>query len=96
MVSHTSSSIRTPIKFAHVVFRTNNYAAMRDFYLNFLGATIAFEQPETMAFLRYDDEHHRVGIVAMPDLQPKVKQSNGLEVSRATAIVIGADGSFST
>lgn len=85
MTAQKSSSVRTPVKFAHIVYRTNNFTAMRDFYLNFLNATVAFEAPDTMVFLRYDDEHHRIGIINIPDLQQKVKQSNGLEVRRTVA-----------
>lgn len=85
MVVQSSQSVRIPVKFAHVVYRTNNFNAMRDFYVNLLGATIAFEEPDMMVLLRYDDEHHRIGIIAIPDLQPKVKQSNGLEVCHKVA-----------
>lgn len=70
----------SPSKLAHVVLRTNNIDGLRDFYLQFLGATIAFEVPNVLAFLRYDEEHHRLGIIGMPDIGDKMKKANGLEV----------------
>ena len=53
---------------------------MKNFYLQFLGARVAVEVPNVLAFLRYDEEHHRFGIIGMPDIGDKVKKSNGLEV----------------
>lgn len=79
-MASVKASPLTPSKLAHVVFRTNKLQAMRDFYLEFLGASIAFEAPNVLAFLRYDDEHHRIGIIGMPDIGDKVKASSGLEV----------------
>ena len=76
-----SSQTISPSKLAHVVLRTNNIHRLKDFYLKFLGATIAFEVPDVLAFLRYDEEHHRLGIIGMPDIGDKVKKANGLEVS---------------
>lgn len=74
-----------PGKLGHLVLRSNNMSRLRDFYLDFLGATIAFEEPGKMAFLRYDEEHHRLGIFDMPDIKDKVIPSNGLEVSFTAA-----------
>ncbi len=81
MSSTAKPSTISPSKLAHIVLRTNNIERLRDFYLQFLGATIAFEVPNTLAFLRYDEEHHRLGIIGMPDIGEKVKMANGLEVS---------------
>jgi len=36
---------------------------MRDWYIEVLGATVAFENP-MLCFLAYDDEHHRIGLIA--------------------------------
>ncbi|RMZ85392.1 hypothetical protein DV737_g731, partial [Chaetothyriales sp. CBS 132003] len=51
-----------PAKFAHVVLRTNNYAAI-----------------DMMCLLAYDTEHHRVGILNMPHIANKQRESSGLE-----------------
>ena len=55
-----------PSKLAHVVVRTTKLAETRSWYLTVLGAEVAFENDDVV-FLRYDDEHHRIGIVRMPD-----------------------------
>jgi catechol 2,3-dioxygenase-like lactoylglutathione lyase family enzyme len=54
-----------PAKFAHVVLKTANYAAMLDWYATVLQARVAFRN-EFIAFLTYDDEHHRVAIINAP------------------------------
>lgn len=70
----------SPVKMAHVVLRTNNWAKMNDFYKEFLGGRAAIEIPNQISFLTYDDEHHRIALVAVPTLKPKDKQTCGLEV----------------
>ena len=80
MTVEEKRKILIPVKLAHVVLRTNNLEKMKQFYLEFLGSKIAYEQDKTLVFIRYDDEHHRIGLIAMPHLQDKVKESNGLEV----------------
>ena len=80
MAAQTNTPTISPRKLAHVVLRSHNLEKMKNFYLQFLGATVAFEVPGVLAFLRYDEEHHRLGIIGMPDIGDKVKKSNGLEV----------------
>ncbi|KAK4574870.1 hypothetical protein LTR86_001712 [Recurvomyces mirabilis] len=70
--------VTAPGKLAHVVLRTSNFNKLRDFYLKFLGATVSFEN-EFMALLTYDDEHHRLGIIIIPDLAAKNPGTCGLE-----------------
>lgn len=71
--------VTSPVKLAHVVLRTNNWAKMNDFYKEFLGGRTAIEVPNQISFLTYDDEHHRIALIAVPDLKAKDKQTNGLE-----------------
>jgi catechol 2,3-dioxygenase-like lactoylglutathione lyase family enzyme len=68
------ASIVSPSKLAHFVLRTNKYAIMLDWYKTVLNATAAFEN-EGLAFLCYDDEHHRVAILNIPTL---VDQPEGI------------------
>lgn len=70
----------SPIALAHVVLRTTpaNYRKMAWFYRELLNGEIIVEE-ETFAFLRYDDEHHRIGILMTPDTQPKEGDRAGLE-----------------
>ncbi|NMN04599.1 MULTISPECIES: VOC family protein [unclassified Novosphingobium] len=71
------SDIR-PSQLAHIVLRTAQFAVMRDFYLAFLNARVAYENAFA-SFLRYDEEHHRVVIIAMPGLAPVQPRASGLE-----------------
>lgn len=67
-----------PVQLAHIVLRTANLEAMRDFYLMFLNARVAY-QNSFSCFLRYDDEHHRVVMIAVPGLDPVQPKAAGLE-----------------
>jgi catechol-2,3-dioxygenase len=62
-VTDSPSTVISPAKLAHVVFRTSRLQEMISFYQKFLGAHVAF-QNEVAAFLAYDDEHHRIGLLA--------------------------------
>ncbi len=57
----------SPAKLAHVALATNNIDAMRDWYVEVLGGIVAFESPG-IAFIQYDDEHHRIALVELPGL----------------------------
>lgn len=92
MASNSSTSVTTaaqdvkvsrrpsPIGLAHVVLRTTpeKYKKMVWFYQELLNGEIILEE-KTFAFLRYDYEHHRVGILMTPDTQPKNGDVAGLE-----------------
>jgi catechol 2,3-dioxygenase-like lactoylglutathione lyase family enzyme len=54
-----------PAKFAHVVLKTASYDRMIDWYATVLQARVAFRN-DFIAFLTYDDEHHRVAIIKTP------------------------------
>jgi len=66
-----------PAKFAHVVYRTRRYHEMIQWYQTVFGATIQFQNP-VLAFLTYDDEHHRFAFInldaVMPGGAPATKQ----------------------
>lgn len=70
----------SPIGLAHVVLRTTpaKYKKMIWFYQELLNAEIILEET-TFAFLRYDYEHHRVGILMTPETQPRKGDVAGLE-----------------
>lgn len=67
-----------PVKFAHIVFRTSQKAAMVDWYRTVLEAEVALENP-LLTFLTFDEEHHRVAIVGMPDLKPQDAQMAAMD-----------------
>jgi catechol 2,3-dioxygenase-like lactoylglutathione lyase family enzyme len=70
----TPSGAVSPVKFAHMVFRTSRYQAVIDWYCTVLGGHVVFSN-DALAFLTYDDEHHRVAIINMPGL---VDQQDGV------------------
>lgn len=65
-----------PSGLAHVVFRTADICAMVDFWAAFLGAEIVF-QNDFIAFLRYDEEHHRVAIINEENIGPRSDTAAG-------------------
>ena len=52
----------SPEKFAHVVLKTGNFDAVITWYATVLNARVAFRN-DFIAFLTYDDEHHRVAVI---------------------------------
>jgi catechol 2,3-dioxygenase-like lactoylglutathione lyase family enzyme len=56
----------SPQKFAHVVLKTAKFNDVIDWYATVLQARVAFRN-DFIAFLTYDDEHHRVAVINMPD-----------------------------
>lgn len=73
-----SEKVTSPKQLAHVVLRTANFKAMVDFYKKFLGAEATYEN-DFLAFLTYDEEHHRIAIGEVPGTGPKQVTSSGLE-----------------
>jgi catechol 2,3-dioxygenase-like lactoylglutathione lyase family enzyme len=67
-----------PAKLAHVVLRVSDLPRSRAWYLEVLQAWPAFEN-EMLSFLTYDDEHHRIGLIARPNLGCADDESSGLE-----------------
>lgn len=64
---------------AHHVLQTSpsNFKPMVSWYKTVLGLRPALEN-DVISFMTYDDEHHRVAVVAIPGLQPKPKNSVGV------------------
>ncbi len=58
----------SPEKFAHVVLKTANYDGVIAWYATVLQARVAFRN-DFIAFLTYDDEHHRVAVINTPGSQ---------------------------
>lgn len=51
-----------PVKFAHIVYRTRHFEQMLQWYQTVFEARIQYRNP-ALAFLTYDDEHHRMAFV---------------------------------
>jgi len=60
---------RMPTKFAHVVYRTRRFEEMIAWYETVFGAKVQHENP-AMAFLTYDDEHHRFALLNLAVVDP--------------------------
>lgn len=58
-----------PAFFAHFVIRTSKYREMIEWYRTVLGAGLVFSN-DTLTFLTYDEEHHRLAILNVPGLEP--------------------------
>ena len=59
-----------PVRLAHVVYRTYRFDEMLEWYQLVLGARIQYRNP-ALAFLTYDDEHHRLAIANLSVLMPQ-------------------------
>ena len=68
----------TPAKFAHVVLKTRKYKEMVSWWCDFLGAHVRHGN-DFISFLSYDDEHHRVAIAAIPNLEEPNPRAAGIE-----------------
>jgi catechol-2,3-dioxygenase len=58
-----------PTKFAHVVYRTRRYDSMLHWYQTVFDARVQHQDPG-LAFLTYDEEHHRFAIANLDVIQP--------------------------
>ena len=61
------SAVISPARLAHVVLRTSQFDALVDWYKTVLGAKTAFSDG-ALAFLSYDEEHHRIAVLNIPGL----------------------------
>lgn len=59
-----------PVSLAHVVYRTRRFAEMMDWYRTVFGATVQSQNP-AMAFLTFDDEHHRFALLDLSVVNPE-------------------------
>lgn len=64
-----------PARFVHVVYRTHRFKAMLDWYQKVFDAHVQF-QDDMLAFLTYDEEHHRFALVNLDLLDPDPKEKN--------------------
>lgn len=69
-----------PTKFAHIVYRTRRFEQLLEWYKTVFGAKVQYQNPG-LAFLTYDDEHHRFAFANMSLFQP-----DGTDTERQGAI----------
>jgi catechol 2,3-dioxygenase-like lactoylglutathione lyase family enzyme len=58
-----------PAKIAHVVYQTRRYEEMIAWYQTVFEASVVYQNPR-LAFLTYDEEHHRFAIANMSAFKP--------------------------
>jgi catechol-2,3-dioxygenase len=58
-----------PVKFAHVVYSTRRFDEMIGWYEKVFEANVVYQNP-ALAFLTYDDEHHRFAFANLSVLKP--------------------------
>ena len=72
------ASAKSPSKLSHIVLKTSRFGEMVDWYLTVLGARVVHGN-DRIAFITYDDEHHRMAIVRMDGLEPRPAYAAGLD-----------------
>lgn len=60
-----TGGVMSPAALAHIVFRTADINKMVTFWTTFLGGSVSYRNA-SIAFLRYDFEHHRIAIIQVP------------------------------
>lgn len=63
-----------PARFVHVVYRTRRFADMIAWYQAVFDAQVRHQNP-VLAFLSYDDEHHRIALINMAAVQPDAPET---------------------
>jgi catechol-2,3-dioxygenase len=71
------TEIKSPVRLAHVVLRTSQLDEMVAWYKKVLNASEAFNNGD-IAFLAYDDEHHRVAFIKIPELDAQPAGTTGV------------------
>lgn len=67
-----------PQKLAHVVRRTGRFDELVKWYCTVLGAQVVHSDG-VLAFLTYDDEHHRIAIAGIPGLPEQPEMTSGTD-----------------
>ena len=67
-----------PTKLAHIVRRTSQFAEMLQWYQVVFGAEVVHSDG-MLAFLTYDDEHHRFAIAGIPGLPDQPPMAAGTD-----------------
>ena len=70
-----------PSKFAHIVYSTRRFQQMIDWYQTVFEAHVVHQNP-MLAFMTYDDEHHRFAFINLsamnPDGGPETRSQEGV------------------
>ncbi|GAA1518615.1 VOC family protein [Nocardioides humi] len=77
-----------PDRLAHVVLRTRHLTPMVDWWREVLQAEVVFRN-DFIAFLTFDEEHHRIAIVQPPEVGEPVVAGSGLDHIAFTYATLG-------
>ncbi len=72
-----TQTIIAPTKFAHMVINTRQYEEMKRWYGDVLGMEVVVDDGR-LCFLTFDDEHHRLALVNLPDLKEHSPEHAGV------------------
>jgi catechol-2,3-dioxygenase len=75
--------VKTDKKLAHIVLQTTQLPPMKEWYLTVLDAHIVYENG-FIAFMTFDDEHHRLAIMEIPGLAERTPVTVGMAHSAFT------------
>lgn len=70
MAAFDSKQAIRPSRMAHIALRTNRLSEMVEWYTEVLVANSAY-QSNKVAFLTYDEEHHRIALLALDEYSPR-------------------------
>ena len=73
-----ATRVRTPVRFAHFVLRATDLEASISFYRKLIGMKVVYES-SLVAFLTYDDEHHRLALISTPGADAAPPGAAGLD-----------------
>jgi catechol-2,3-dioxygenase len=73
-----SGHVIKPVRFAHVVLRTRHLEESIDWYRRLVGMETVFKN-DFVAFLTFDDEHHRLALIVTPEEQKAPAMAAGLD-----------------
>jgi len=83
-----AQAVISPARLAHVVLRSSQFEAIVNWYTTVLGAKVAFSDGN-LAFLYYDEEHHRIAVLNIPDLKPQASGMAGVHHMAFTYASLG-------
>lgn len=63
-----------PSRFVHVVYRTRQFDKMIQWYRDVFDCRVQYQNP-VLAFLTYDDEHHRIALVNLSAVKPQADEA---------------------
>jgi catechol-2,3-dioxygenase len=75
--------MHTKKRLAHIVLQTTQLVTLKDWYLTVLDAHVVYEN-ELIAFVTFDDEHHRLAIMQIPGLTGRSPITVGMAHSAYT------------